>query len=274
MGAKHSKPRHRHRYSHPTNTTFEQDAAIGGAGGAVVGLATGLGYMFVNAVGLRASVTLMGFAIIGGTIVGAIVCVAGTLAVKSLAWLYRQLRKRTRQGMEVQLSVVSGAMAGGGGGSSSNNEEVQAALEEARGERARALEELHRYDQLLAEAEHRLRQSLPASGGAAAVGARTPAAATTTTVGVPIGEEEPPHVAPVPARVMPPPDFFQAQPVHITLRLRDHGGGSTEGDSSDDNTEEGAEGSYYFVEDEEEGGGLAATAVGDARRRASTPPIY
>jgi len=309
MGARHSQ----HRYSHPTNTTFEQDAAIGGAGGAVLGLASGLGYFFVNQVGLRASITLMGFAVVSGTIVGAIVCVAGAVAIKSLAWLYRQLRKRTRHGMDIHFSVMTAAAAaeewGGGGGGrgggvrssnfSSNTtintttttgsvlpttvpttttvttttttltEEAlamqQAALDEARVERARALEDLRRYDELLAQAEQRLRL---AAGGAAVDTGVAPAGG---------GEEQEGQVqveGPQP-RVMPPPDnFFQSQPVHITLRLRD----TTEGDS-DSNTEEDRDAEFYLVEDEDEeqGGGLrAAVAAGGegSRRGTTTPPIY
>jgi len=304
MGARHS----RHRYTHPTNTTFEQDATIGGAGGAVLGLASGIGYMFVNQVGLRASITLMGFAVVSGTIVGAIVCVAGAVAIKSLAWLYRQLRKRTRNGMDIQLSVMTAAAAaeawggggGGGGGvrncstsstSTSNNTNTttgpvlptttptttttttlteeslamqQAALDEARVERARALEDLRRYDELLAAAEQRLRL---AGGGAAGSGA------TVAAEGEDVREEEVQVEEPQP-RVMPPPDnFFQSQPVHITLRLRD----MTEEDS-DSNTEEDRD-EFYLVEDEDEeqGGGFQAAVVaagGEGRRGTMTPPIY
>lgn len=293
MGARHSQ----HRYSHPTNTTFEQDAVIGGAGGAVLGLMSGMGYFFVNQIGLRGSITLMGFAVVSGTIVGAIVCVAGAVAIRSLAWLYRQLRKRTRHGMDIQLSVMTAATAaegrGGGGrsggcvrkdnGSTTTNaspttasipttttttsltEEAlamqQAALDEARMERARALEDLHRYDEMLAHAEQRLR--LAAGRGTAAVGEVSAGERGQK------GEVQEPQ-----PRVIPPPDNFPSiQPVHITLRLRD----TTEG-GSDSNTEEDMDTEFYLVEyeDEELGEGLRATMTrgNEGQRDSRTPPIY
>eukprot|EP00624_Nannochloropsis_granulata_P001251 evm.model.NODE_16051_length_12503_cov_36.466129.2 len=295
MGARHSQ----HRYSHPTNTTFEQDAVIGGTGGAVLGLMSGVGYFFVNQVGLRGSITLMGFAVVSGTIVGAIVCVAGAVAIRSLAWLYRQLRKRTRHDMDIQLSVMTAATtaegwdAGGqsGGrvrnhsGSTTTNANPttgpmptpttttalmegalamqQAALDEARVERARALEDLRRYDELLAHAEQRLR--LAGGRGAAAEGEVSAGEG---------GQEGQVQVEEPQPRVIPPPDNFSSiQPVHITLRLRD----MTEG-GSDSNTEEDMETEFYLVEDEDEelGEGLQATMAGrnEAQRRTTTPPIY
>ena len=56
----------------------------------------------------------MSFAVVSGAIVGAIVCVAGAMAIRSLAWLYRQLRKRTRHDMDIQLSVMTASTAAEG----------------------------------------------------------------------------------------------------------------------------------------------------------------
>jgi hypothetical protein len=83
MGARMSKRReahHAHRHHHGHEPTL--DAAIGGTGGAVTGLVSGVGFVFVNALGLRASISILGLCVVGGTIVGALVCVAGTLVVK------------------------------------------------------------------------------------------------------------------------------------------------------------------------------------------------
>lgn len=87
MGAKLSKRRHRHAHHGPeTTTTMEQDATIGGTGGAVTGLVSGVGFIFVNglheALGLRATLSVLGLCAVGGTVVGALVVVAGTLVVK------------------------------------------------------------------------------------------------------------------------------------------------------------------------------------------------
>lgn len=349
MGSKQSKHRrHRHHYNrHGTNinmsggstttatgTTLEQDAFIGGTGGAMIGLASGVGYMFVNALGLRNSFAIMGFAVVGGTIVGAIVCVAGALMVKSLAWLYRQLRKRTRQGMEVQLSVMTGgpsvgttqaraaaaaavaaqgqvqAQGGGGGGDSGSMMDEaslalqQAALAEARQERARALEDLRKYDELLAEAEARLRQALPAGaaaegggGGAAALAAAPPAAVPVAVHRVE-GEGEggeggegsssssssddasyssaaSSSSSALSSRVIPPREFFHQQPLHITLRLRE----VESGEDSDERTTEDDSSSYFLVEaggivDGDEEGDVEAPSAAGGTRRPVTPPIY
>lgn len=85
MGAKLSKHRRHHRHAHhhrAPDPTLEQDAAIGGTGGAVTGLVSGVGFVFVNALGLRASITILGLCAVGGAVVGALVCVAGTVMVK------------------------------------------------------------------------------------------------------------------------------------------------------------------------------------------------
>ncbi len=76
MGGKMSRRRHSHE------VTLEQDAAIGGTGGAMAGMVSGVGLVLTNALGLRASITILGLCVVGGTVVGALVCVSGAIVIK------------------------------------------------------------------------------------------------------------------------------------------------------------------------------------------------
>lgn len=222
-----------HIYRHPTNTTLEQDATIGGVGGSVAGAISGIGYLFVNQVGLRSSITLLGFAVVGGAIVGAIVCIAGTLAVKSLAWLYSRLRKRARQNLAVQLapftteaaaSEVHNRRANSRGetqptckksGATLTSRELsrlEQVLETSQAERGRLLEDLRTYDSALTQLEQQLSFARePSRGNANDQYVRSHCSDT-------VSQRGPSHAAEtLPLEL----EHFQAQPVHITFRLSD-----------------------------------------------------